>query len=82
LLTRQYIDELKEEIRGTNQRLDRAYDQQEQHHYEQKTRALTDQQQRCHQAFKTANYTEQKDINPRRAEGTCQWALQSDEYVR
>ncbi|KAJ6126271.1 hypothetical protein N7471_010764 [Penicillium samsonianum] len=47
-----------------------------------KKRALTEQQQRCHQAFKTSNYEEQKDINPRRAEGTCQWALQSDEYVR
>lgn len=43
---------------------------------------LTDQQQRCHQAFKISNYTEQKDINPRRAEGTCQWARQSPQYVR
>ncbi|KAJ5660885.1 uncharacterized protein N7484_000257 [Penicillium longicatenatum] len=73
---------LKEEIQGTNKRLDRAYDQQEQHHNEQKTRSLTDQQQRCHQVFKVANYEEQKNINPKRVEGTCQWALQSAEYIR
>ncbi|KAJ5160773.1 uncharacterized protein N7482_007777 [Penicillium canariense] len=75
-------NELKEEIQGTNQRLDRAYDQQEQHFYEQKARVLTDRQQKCHQAFKIANYMEQKNINPTRAEGTCQWALQSPEYLR
>ncbi|CAI7647886.1 unnamed protein product [Penicillium discolor] len=73
---------LKEEIEGTNKRLDRAYDQQEQYHNEQKTRALTDQQQRCHQVFKVTNYEEQKNINPQRVEGTCQWALQSPEYNR
>jgi ankyrin repeat protein len=73
-----YTDVLK----GAYQRLDRAYDQQEQQYREQKARALTDQQQRCHQAFKISNYTEQKDINPRRAEGTCQWALRSPEYLR
>ncbi|KOS36610.1 hypothetical protein ACN38_g12632 [Penicillium nordicum] len=73
---------LKDEVEGTNKRLDRAYDQQEQHHNEQKTRALTDQQQRCHQVFKINNYEEQKNINPQRVEGTCQWALQSPEYNR
>ncbi|KAJ5982086.1 hypothetical protein N7451_012186 [Penicillium sp. IBT 35674x] len=73
---------LKVEIEATNQRLDRAYNQQEQHHNEQKRRALTDQQQRCHQVFKISNYEEQKNINPRRVEGTCQWALQSAEYIR
>ncbi|KAJ5186449.1 hypothetical protein N7449_011213 [Penicillium cf. viridicatum] len=73
---------LKEEVEGTNKRLDRAYDQQEQHHNEQKTRALTDQQQRCHQVFKITNYEEQKNINPQRVEGTCEWALQSPEFNR
>ncbi|KAJ6093511.1 hypothetical protein N7486_008800, partial [Penicillium sp. IBT 16267x] len=73
---------LKEEIQDTNKRLDRAYNQQEQHHNEQKTRALTDQQQRCHQVFKISNYEEQKNINPRRVEGTCQWALKSAKYIR
>ena len=77
-----FTESLKEEVKGTNQRLDRAYDQQEQHHHEKTRRALTDKQQRCHQAFKISNYTEQKDINPRRVEGTCQWALQSPHYIR
>lgn len=43
---------------------------------------LTGQQRSCHQTFKVANYTEQKNINPRRVEGTCLWALQSPEYIR
>lgn len=73
---------LKEELEGTSQRLDRAHNQQEQHHKENKETILTDKQQRCHQVFKTLNYEEQKDINPRPAEGTCQWALQSPEYIR
>ncbi|KAJ5963150.1 hypothetical protein N7481_013455 [Penicillium waksmanii] len=72
----------RNEIQGTNQRLDRAYDQQEQHHCEGVNRASADEQKRCHQALKTANYEEQKNINPKRAEGTCQWALQSPEYIR
>ncbi|KAK4862353.1 hypothetical protein LT330_010781 [Penicillium expansum] len=73
---------LKGEIEGTNKRLDRAYDQQEQHHNEQKTMALTDQQRRCHQSFKITNYEEQKNINPQRVEGTCEWVLQSLEFNR
>jgi ankyrin repeat protein len=32
--------------------------------------------------FKVVNYAEQKNINPKRAEGTCRWALQSSEYIR
>ncbi|KAF4769099.1 hypothetical protein HAV15_008739 [Penicillium sp. str.  len=54
----------------------------EQHHHEREKRALTKRQQKCHQSFKIRNYTEQKDINPMPAEGTCQWALQSTEYIR
>ncbi|KAJ5183229.1 hypothetical protein N7492_000845 [Penicillium capsulatum] len=73
---------LKEEIRGTNQRLDGIKSQQDQHHREQTEIVMTGQQQSCHQTFKVANYTEQKNINPKRAEGTCQWALQSPEYIR
>ncbi|OGE53750.1 hypothetical protein PENARI_c007G07930 [Penicillium arizonense] len=65
------IDELKDEIKGTNKRLDRAYNQ----HW-------TDRQRRCHQAFKISNYEEQKNINPTRVKGTCQWALQNPEYIR
>ncbi|KAJ5556434.1 hypothetical protein N7494_000349 [Penicillium frequentans] len=74
--------ELKEELQETNKRLDSANKQREQHHREKTSRALTTQQQRCHQIFKISNYAQQKDINPSKAERTCQWALQSDEYIR
>jgi hypothetical protein len=73
---------LKAEIKGTNQRLDHAYSQQEEHHRERVAFALTDQQHRCHQTFKVSSYEEQKNINPRKVEGTCLWALQSPEYIR
>ncbi|KAJ5712190.1 hypothetical protein N7493_008658 [Penicillium malachiteum] len=76
------LDGLKAEIKGTNQRLDHAYSQQEEHHRERVTFALTDQQHRCHQTFKVSTYEEQKNINPRKLEGTCLWALQSPEYIR
>ncbi|CRL24482.1 unnamed protein product [Penicillium camemberti] len=32
--------------------------------------------------FKVVNYAEQKNINPKRAEGTCRWAFRSSEYIR
>ncbi|KAJ5654822.1 hypothetical protein N7490_001825 [Penicillium lividum] len=73
---------LKVEIEGTNQRLDQAYSQQEQHHRQKVAFALTDQQNRCLQTFKTSAYEAQKNINPRKVEGTCLWALQSAEYIR
>jgi hypothetical protein len=73
---------LKAEIKGTNQRLDQVFNQQAQHHHEKFVSVLTDQQHRCHQTFETTAYQEQKNINPRKAEGTCQWALQSPEYIR
>ncbi|KAJ5787128.1 hypothetical protein N7457_002118 [Penicillium paradoxum] len=75
-------DELKNEIQGTITRLDRSYNQREQHHREKITKAMMDQQRCCHQIFKLSNYTEQKNINPRRTKNTCQWALQSPEYLR
>ena len=56
--------------------------QQGQHHREQIEIVLTGQQRSCHHIFKVANYTDQKNINPRRVEGTCLWALQSPEYIR
>ncbi|KAJ5963373.1 uncharacterized protein N7479_003249 [Penicillium vulpinum] len=75
-------NELKHEVQGTNKRLDRVYNQQEQYRREKVTRALTDQQHRCHRAFKISNYEEQMNINPIRAQGTCQWVFQSFEYIR
>ncbi|KAJ5547283.1 hypothetical protein N7494_004868 [Penicillium frequentans] len=73
---------LQAEIKGINQRLDHASSQQEQHYREKVAFALTDQQNRCLQTFKISNYEEQKNINPRKAEGTCRWASQSAEYIR
>ncbi|CAG8103036.1 unnamed protein product [Penicillium salamii] len=73
---------LKAKIEGTNQRLDQAYSQQEQHHREKVAFALTEQQNRCLQTFKISTYEEQKNINPTKVEGTCLWALQSAEYIR
>ncbi|OQE34407.1 hypothetical protein PENCOP_c018G08548 [Penicillium coprophilum] len=73
---------VSEELKGIQHRLDQAYSQHERHFSEQKARVLTDQQRRCYQVFKIVNYAEQKNINPKRAEGTCRWALRSSEYIR
>ena len=35
----------------------------------------------CHQAFKKGDYEKQKNINPQRAEGTCQWVLTQSKYI-
>ncbi|CAI7594286.1 unnamed protein product [Penicillium pancosmium] len=75
-------NELKAEIQGTNQRLDQARSQQELHHRQKVALALTDQQNRCLQTFKISSYEEQKNINPRKVEGTCVWASQSAEFIR
>jgi hypothetical protein len=75
------IENLSQEVKGTNQRLDIAYDQQDRHYRERTARALTEQQQKCHQVFKTSNYEQHKDINPGRVPGTCQWALQNPHYL-
>ncbi|CAG8389474.1 unnamed protein product [Penicillium salamii] len=72
----------KEELKSIRNRLDQVFDQEARHRDEQKATASIDQQHKCHQAFKTGSYTEQKDINPARAPGTCQWALQSSQYLR
>lgn len=76
------IEYLNEEVKGTNQRIDRAYNQQEHQYLEQTATALTDQQRRCHQVFKISNYEGQKDINPKRVPGTCQWVSQNLQYIR
>ncbi|OJJ85924.1 uncharacterized protein ASPGLDRAFT_65124 [Aspergillus glaucus CBS 516.65] len=76
------IEYLDEEVKDTNQRLDRAYNQQEHQYLEQTATALTDQQRRCHQVFKISSYEGQKDINPKRVPGTCQWVSQNPQYIR
>lgn len=64
---------------STNQNSDRGCDPRERHKDEQNERAWAEGQQRRHQLFKTSNYKEQEDTNPRRAGGTRLWALQSSE---
>ncbi|KAE8334741.1 hypothetical protein BDV24DRAFT_169894 [Aspergillus arachidicola] len=76
------LDDLNTKVKGTNERLDKVYDQQERHHNEQKVQALTDKEKKCHQVFKISNYEQQKDINPTRARETCQWVLQDSRYLR
>ncbi|GMF75401.1 unnamed protein product [Aspergillus oryzae] len=76
------LENLNENVKGTNERLDKAYDQRERHYTEQTVRTLTAQQKKCHQVFKICNYEQQKDINPNRIPGTCQWALQNLCYLR
>ncbi|KAJ5660344.1 hypothetical protein N7507_006795 [Penicillium longicatenatum] len=73
---------ISEDLKGIKQHLNQSHSQQELYFSEQQARVFTDQQQRCYQVFKVANYIEQKNINPKRVEGTCQWALQSPEYTR
>ncbi|KAJ5932870.1 hypothetical protein N7516_007359, partial [Penicillium verrucosum] len=73
---------LSDVLESTQRQLQQAYDQQEKHYNEQNARTLRLEQQKCHRAFYISNYTEHKDINPMRTEGTCQWALQSTEYIR
>lgn len=76
------LENLNEKVKGTNERLDKAYDQQERYHAEQTARVLTTRQKECHQVFKISNYEQHKDINPDRIPGTCQWALQNTYYLR
>lgn len=62
--------------------LDKSFVQQENHHREKMARVLNEDQRRCHQTFKTSSYEQNKNINPHRADGTCEWVLQSVEYLR
>ncbi|KAB8238262.1 uncharacterized protein BDW43DRAFT_321300 [Aspergillus alliaceus] len=43
------LENLNEKVKGTNERLDKAYDQREQYHAEQTARVLTTRQKECHQ---------------------------------
>ncbi|KAJ5560454.1 hypothetical protein N7513_002853 [Penicillium frequentans] len=54
---------LSGKLDGTNLRLDRLHDQQEQHRCEGLNQALTDKQQRCHQVFKSPQYIRWSESN-------------------
>ncbi|PLB39063.1 uncharacterized protein BDW47DRAFT_116956 [Aspergillus candidus] len=69
------VQKLHEDVKGTNQRLDKAYHQQSQYY-------LDNNQRQCHQVFKTSIYQQYKDNNPNRERETCQWVLQDPIYLR
>jgi ankyrin repeat protein len=43
-------------------------------------RYLDDRHRKCHQVFKTSEYEREKNRNPDRVEGTCQWVLNHNHY--
>lgn len=43
-------------------------------------RYLDDRHRKCHQVFKTSEYEREKNRNPERVEGTCQWVLNHNHY--
>lgn len=76
-----HADKIADEVKEVSRGIERAFHQQEDHHYEKMIMALTKEQQECHQAFKTSVYEQYKNINPDRAEGTCQWILENSQYL-
>jgi hypothetical protein len=51
------------------------------HYRKQEVRYQNDQDRKCHVAFKLDSYEQQKNINPNRATGTCQWVLKDEKYI-
>ncbi|CAG8098795.1 unnamed protein product [Penicillium olsonii] len=75
------IENLNDSVRGTNERLDKALDQQASQFDQQRETKFVGEHHKCHKALKTSNYESFKDINPSRASGTCQWVLESPTYL-
>lgn len=75
------IENLNYSVRGTNERLDKAFDQQTSQFDEQKAAAFVGEHHKCHKALKTSNYESFKDINPSRAPETCRWVLENQTYL-
>lgn len=73
---------LSGQIETVNSGLERAFEQRSSHHQDLVMRYEKVDESRCHQAFKTSTYEEFKDHNPNRVEGTCEWVLNSHEYLR
>jgi ankyrin repeat protein len=73
---------LSEQIEMVNSGLERAFEQRSSHHQDLVMRYAKEDECRCHQAFKTSTYEEFKDHNPNRVEGTCEWVLNSHEYLQ
>lgn len=62
--------------------LKRALDQQEDHYKERKMRVLGQDCQHCHQALKSSPYEQYKNLNPVRADRTCQWVFRNPQFAR
>jgi hypothetical protein len=70
---------LLDEIRHTSKaqlKATEAQTQQNKTHYE------SNKHNQCHQTFKIGPYEAQKDINPERVAGTCQWVLSHLHYLQ
>ncbi|KAL8708015.1 MAG: hypothetical protein Q9225_007664 [Loekoesia sp. 1 TL-2023] len=72
----QFLDALKEhtEVAKTHAQAFNDYSGQQEKRYQSK------KEQDCHLAFKTSDYEGQKNINPDRANGTCEWVLKRPQY--
>ncbi|KAH8696488.1 Pfs, NACHT and ankyrin domain protein [Talaromyces proteolyticus] len=75
------LPEFSKQLKDLNHGLGKAFEQRENHHQEQVKRNLTEDQRHCHQAFKTSTYEKHKNRNPDRVQGTCEWVLNSVEYL-
>ncbi|RDW57747.1 Pfs, NACHT and ankyrin protein [Coleophoma crateriformis] len=72
-------------FRGTVEELKKIeseqLDEQKQHFKQQKLQYDSEKHRNCHIAFKpTVSYESQKDINPLRNPGTCQWAFEHPKF--
>lgn len=76
------IDNLNKTVHRTNEQLDKAFNQRAEQFDEQKATASLGEHHKCHQALKTSNYERFKDVNPPRAQDTCQWVLQNPTYLK
>ncbi|CEJ93014.1 hypothetical protein VHEMI08634 [[Torrubiella] hemipterigena] len=81
ILVTELCASLLDGFQEANKNLEKAFNQRERQHQEKITLALTKEQQACHQAFKTSTYEEYKNINRDRADGTCRWILDNDQYL-
>jgi ankyrin repeat protein len=73
---------LAEQIEAMDPGHGKAFEQRESHHHGQIMQHLTEDHRRCLQAFKTSTYEKFKNINPNRVERTCEWVLNSSQYLR
>lgn len=75
------LEQVQQAAHAIKENTERAINQQNTLHLEKLSMALTREQQDCHQAFKVSGYESQKNINPDRIEGTCQWILKNGQYL-